>query len=123
MINNTGHLGITIQKYMKENPNPVDLNGYIGKLGGLTSATLPSWTQLSIYKDLFTVKSYRNNPNVHRITSDELMSERAGLSITRITWQYFNEYDVLNNLLKIFQAPQYNNVMAATKARLLFASA
>lgn len=124
VINNAWHLGITIQKYLRENPNPVDLDDYIGKLITLTSSGIPSWTQLSIYKKLFTVKSYRNNPNVRRITSDELIAERSNLTIKSITWQFFNESDVLQNICKIFNAKEIENTVAAHEAkRLYFSSA
>ena len=123
VINNTGHLGITIKKYLRENPNPVNLDTYIESLINLTGTGLPAWTQLSIYKDLFTVKSYRNNPEVHPITSDELTASRGSLAITGITWQYFRENDVLDNIVAILNAPEYRNVFAATRAREIFHSA
>jgi hypothetical protein len=120
VVNNVGHLGIAIEKYLRENPNPVDLDAYLGDLADLTSGGKPVWTRLSLYKKLFTTKSYRNNPEVRRITSEEFEASADGLNIQSITWQFFNESDVLQNVLKILNAPEYHNTVAAFRAKRLF---
>ena len=112
-----------MKKYLHENPNPVDLDFYISQMEKLTAQGVQAWTQLSIYKKLFTVKSYRNNPEVRPITSDKLIESRASLAIDRITWQYFKESDVLQNVLRVFNAPEYSNARAAFQARVLYDNA
>jgi len=113
-------LGITLKKYLDENPNPVDLADYLAKLGRLASAHTPAEERLDLYKKMYTAPSYLANPQVTPITSETLAEASATLAIKRISYQSFEDRGVLRGVNKILAG--YRNLNGSNLARDIYFS-
>jgi hypothetical protein len=113
-------LGISLKKYLDENPNPVDLHSYFDQLATVTSDDAPASTRLDVYKKLYTAPSYLSNPEVKSITEQDLTEASASLEVTRLSYQDFEERNVLRGVSEILSA--YRNILGANQARDIYFS-
>jgi len=111
-------LGITLKKYLDENPNPVDLAAYLAQLERLTSALTPGAERVDLYKQLYTAPSYLANPQVKPITPQTLAAANSSLEIKGISHQSFEERDVLRGVNKILAG--YRNLNGSNQARDIY---
>jgi hypothetical protein len=111
-------LGITLKKYLDENPNPVDLEGYLGQLAVVSSATAPAQDRLDLYKKMYTAPSYLKNPQVKPITEQAIAEASASLEVKTLSYQDFEERDVLRGVNAILSA--YRNIRGTSEARDIY---
>ena len=100
-------LGITLHKYLHEQVNPVALDGYLDELSVVTSSATDAPTRAKLYTKLYTTRTYRANPDVKPINTYKVHAARHSLEVRQVSYQSFQEKDVLNGVYTVFMAYAY----------------
>jgi hypothetical protein len=111
-------LGITMHKYLHENPNPVLLDRYLQDLAAVSDESTSKQTRQALYLAMYTAPSYLKNPLVHPPNiSDATTSSVYKLAMRQITYQDFRSVDVLSGVQRILT---FTNMAAMVKSQEIY---
>jgi len=117
-------VGIDLQEYLDENPNPVKLNEYLDELGRLASggsdpsAPVAVDKKIDLYKKLYTTPKYFDKPDAQAITPELFNAHAGSLALHRLGYGDIDERNVLKAVNSILVA--YGNLSGANQARDIY---
>ncbi len=118
VIGGDDRVGINLEEYLDEHPNPVKLNNYLRQLTEVSSDVTPVAQRIDLYKKLYTTPTYRANPQAEEITTTRFEAKAKGVGVHRLGYDTINERHVLKAVNAILVA--YGNLSGANEARDIY---